>query len=326
MACIDPHGRKIEYVRLSLTDKCNLRCFYCMPERFNDFTPPANYLSYDELERVIRAFAELGIFRVRLTGGEPLVRKGVTKFAARLSAIPGIEDLSLSTNGGLLGRCAEELYETGVSRLNVSLDTLRENRFRFIARRGELAPVLEGLQRAKEVGFNPIKINMLVMRGINDDEVLDVADYCVENGFALRFLETMPVGASGREAKNLFIDLRDIRDRLETHFDLVPSIMPGGGPARYVKVKGSNIHFGFITPLSQHFCATCNRLRLTADGTLHLCLGNTHNFELRPHLRQGISDDGLKDLLYQALALKPLQHNFLDEPDEVNRAMSVTGG
>lgn len=326
MACIDPHGRKIEYVRLSLTDKCNLRCFYCMPERFADFTPPSHYLSYDELERVIQAFADLGIFRVRLTGGEPLVRKGVTKFAARLSAIPGIEDLSLSTNGGLLGRYAEELYEAGVSRLNVSLDTMQENRFRLIARRGKLAPVLEGLQRAKEVGFRPIKINMLVMRGINDDEVLDVADYCVENGFALRFLETMPVGAGGRDAKNHYVDLRDIRDRLERHFDLVPSIMPGGGPARYVKVKGSNIHFGFITPLSQHFCATCNRLRLTADGTLHLCLGNTHNFELRPHLRQGISDDGLKDLLYQALALKPLQHNFLDQPDEVNRAMSATGG
>lgn len=326
MACYDPQGRKIEYVRLSVTDKCNYRCFYCMPERFTDFMPPAHYLTYDELERVIRAFAELGVFRVRLTGGEPLVRKGLTDFAGRLSAIPGIEDLSLSTNGALLHRDAEALFAAGVRRLNVSLDTLRDNRFNIIARRGKLSDVMTGLDRAKAAGFAPIKINMLVMRGVNDDEIIDMADYCLENGFALRFLETMPIGASGQDAQNHFVDLRDVRDQLEKHFDLVPSIMPGGGPARYVKIKGSDVHFGFITPLSRHFCATCNRLRLTADGTLHLCLGNSHNFELRPHLRSGISDDGLKELLYQALALKPLEHNFLEQPEKVDRAMSVTGG
>ncbi|WP_316859482.1 GTP 3',8-cyclase MoaA [uncultured Cohaesibacter sp.] len=327
MACFDPHGRKIEYVRLSVTDKCNLRCFYCMPEHFRDFTPSSEYLSYDELIRIISAFAELGIFRVRLTGGEPLVRKDLAGFAKQLSAIPGIEDLSLSTNCVLMDRHAEDLFEAGVNRLNVSLDTLREDRFRFITRRGgNLELVLNGLKKAKQVGFSPIKLNMLVMRGINDDEVIDIANYCLENAFSLRFIETMPIGASGQKATDHYINLREVRDRLDAHFNLVPSIMRGGGPARYVRVEGTNVHFGFITPLSQHFCSSCNRLRLTAEGTLHLCLGNTQNFELKPHIRQGISDDGLKGLLYEALALKPLQHNFLDNPSEVNRSMSVTGG
>ena len=326
MACHDPYGRKIEYVRLSVTDKCNLRCFYCMPERFNDFTPPDTYLTYDELTRVIAAFADLGVFRVRLTGGEPLVRKGLASFARQLADIPGIEDLSLSTNGALLGQHAQKLFDAGVRRLNVSLDTVRDGRFAVIARRGSLRTVLDGLHVAKQAGFSPIKINMLVMRGVNEDEVIDMARYCIDNQFALRFLETMPVGASGRQAYDHFIDLKDVRQSLAKHFKLVPSIMPGGGPARYVRVEGSDVHFGFITPLSQHFCATCNRVRLTAEGTLHLCLGNSNNFELRPHLRDGISDDGLKDLLHEALALKPWQHNFEEEPDHVGRAMSVTGG
>lgn len=326
MACFDPYGRKIEYVRLSVTEKCNLRCFYCLPEHYKDFTPPSHYLAYDELERVIRAFAELGVFRVRLTGGEPLVRKGLSGFANQLSSIPGIEDLSLSTNGVLLGRHAEALFEAGVRRLNISLDTLRENRFGVIARRGSLKSVLDGLQIAKEVGFKPIKLNMLVMRGVNDDEIIDVANYCLENEFALRFIETMPVGAGGREAYDRYVNLQDVRDQLEQHFDLVPGLLPGGGPARYVKVAGSNVHFGFITPLSQHFCATCNRVRLTAEGTLHLCLGNSHNFELKPHIRQGISDAGLQELLMDALALKPWQHNFEEDPDRVARGMSATGG
>lgn len=326
MGCFDPYGRKIEYVRLSVTEKCNLRCFYCLPEHFKGFTPPRHYLTYDELERVIRAFAKLGVFRVRLTGGEPLVRKGLSDFARQLSDISGIEDLSLSTNGALLGRHAEALYQAGVRRLNVSLDTLREDRFGTIAKRSNLKSVLHGLKRAKDIGFKPIKLNMLVMRGVNDDEIIDVASYCLENGFTLRFLETMPLGESGREAYDHYINLKEVRDRLEQHFDLVPSIMPGGGPARYVKVKGTDLHFGFITPLSQHFCASCNRVRLTAEGTLHLCLGNSHNFELKPYLRQGISDAGLQDLLLEALALKPWQHNFVQDPSVIDRTMSKTGG
>ena len=186
--------------------------------------------------------------------------------------------------------------------------------------------MLTGLQKSKQVGFEPIKINMLLMKGINDDEIIDLATFCLEHNFALRFIETMPIGASGREAYQHFLNLDVVRETLARHFDLIPSVMAGGGPARYVRVNGTDTHFGFITPLSQHFCATCNRVRLSADGTLHLCLGNSHNFALRPHLRQGISDQGLKDLILEALKLKPWQHNFADSPDQVARNMAMTGG
>ena len=326
MACMDPYGRKIEYVRLSLTDKCNLRCFYCLPERHRDFKSPSTYLTFDEIERVMTAFARLGVTRVRLTGGEPLVRKGAVGLARRLAAIDGIDDLSLSTNALLLASCASELYDAGIRRLNISLDSLREDRFRKITHGGDLAAVLQGLAEAKKAGFSPIKINMLVMKGINEDEILDLADYCLSNGFALRFIEAMPMGSGGREAYRHYLGLDTVRELLERHYDLLESVMPGGGPARYVQVRGTDQHFGFITPLSQHFCATCNRVRLAVDGTLHLCLGNTHSYPLRPLLRDGIDDEALQDALREALALKPLQHNFMSDPDHITRAMSLTGG
>lgn len=326
MAYMDPFGRKIEYVRLSLTDKCNLRCFYCMPERHRDFKLPSTYLTFDEIERVMTAFARLGVKRVRLTGGEPLVRSGVAGLAQRLAAISGIEDLSLSTNALLLESCAMDLFDAGVRRLNVSLDSLREDRFREITRGGDLEKVLRGLQKAKKAGFTAIKINMLVMKGINDDEILDLADYCLSNQFTLRFIEAMPMGPSGREAYERYLSLDIVRDLLKRHFDLLDGVMPGGGPARYLRIQGTDHHFGFITPLSQHFCATCNRVRLAVDGTLHLCLGNTHTYPLRPLLRDGIDDDGLQNALVEALALKPMQHNFESDPDHIARAMSMTGG
>ena len=326
MTCLDPYGRKLEYVRLSVTDKCNLRCFYCLPERHRAFATPAHYLTFDEIEQVMAAFADLGVTRVRLTGGEPLVRKNVVDLVGRLAALPGIDDLSMSTNALLLADKAGEIFDAGVERLNVSLDTLKEDRFRQITHGGEIGSVLTGLQKAKLAGFDPIKINMLVMKGINDDEIIDMAVYCLENSFALRFIETMPIGANGRKAYQHYLSLETVRETLANHFDLIPSLMPGGGPARYVRVRGTDTHFGFITPLSQHFCATCNRVRLAVDGTLHLCLGNSHNFELRPHLRSGISHDGLKQLILEALARKPRQHNFVEDPDSVDRAMSATGG
>jgi cyclic pyranopterin phosphate synthase len=326
MSCLDPYGRKLEYVRLSVTDRCNLRCFYCLPERHRGFAAPAHYLSFDEIERVMRAFAELGVSRVRLTGGEPLVRRGIEDLAARLKAIPGIDDLSLSTNALLLEDKAPALRKAGIGRLNVSLDSLRPERFRDITHGGELASTLAGLAAAKAVGFAPIKINMLVMKGINDDEVNDIVDYCLDRGFTLRFIETMPVGPGGREAYAHYLGLDEVREQLAQRFELIPGVMPGGGPARYVRIAGSDLHIGFITPLSQHFCATCNRLRLAADGTLHLCLGNSHNFALRSSLRAGIGDEELRTLLIEALALKPRQHNFSEAPDKVDRVMSATGG
>lgn len=322
---VDPFGRKVEYVRLSVADKCNLRCFYCLPEGFRGFEEPDHWLRFDEIERVIGAFAKLGVSRVRLTGGEPLVRRDLPVLAGMLSRLPGIDDLSISTNAVLLARQAASLKDAGISRVNVSLDTLHPERFRKITG-GRLEPVLAGLMAAKAAGFAPIKINMLALRGINDDEFEAMVAFCLEHDFTLRFIETMPVGSTGRDACQHYLELDAVRRRLAKSFDLVPGVMPGGGPARYVRVAGTGLRIGFITPMSQHFCATCNRVRLAVDGTLYLCLGQDHRYQLRPLLRQGISDAGLKDAIIEALALKPERHEFLDKPGQVVRFMSMTGG
>ena len=328
---IDPLGRRIDYLRLSVTDKCNLRCFYCMPKGYRDFDLREEHLTFDEIERVIGAFADLGVRRVRITGGEPLVRKDLSGLARRLSTLPGVEDLSLSTNALLLGANADTLHAAGVQRLNVSLDTLRADRFREITGYDGLDQVLNGLMAAKAAGFSPIKINMLALKGRNDDEVEDMVEFCIEHGFSLRFIETMPVGTAGRGASNHYIDLGEIKARLAKTYDLVPSVMSGGGPARYYRINGSGInghdlHIGFITPISRHFCDTCNRVRLSADGTLHLCLGQENSVPLRPLLRRGIDADELRQEIVRALMLKPARHEFKEKPEQVIRFMSSTGG
>ena len=322
---IDPFQRKIEYLRLSVTDKCNMRCFYCMPKHFKGFEQPDHWLTFDEIERVIGAFAELGVSRIRVTGGEPLVRKNLSELVHRINQLPGVEDLSLSTNATLLSQHAQMLYDAGVSRLNISLDSLRPERFKEITG-SELQPVLDGLITAKAAGFSPIKINMLAMKGINDDEFEDVVEYCIDNDFTLRFIETMPIGNTGVKASDHYMDLAEVKARLAQRFDLIPGVMPGGGPARYVQVKGTDLRIGFITPISQHFCETCNRVRLAVDGTLYLCLGQEHKYELRPMLRQGISVDGLKNAIIEAIAIKPEKHEFRDNPGQVVRFMNMTGG
>ncbi len=321
----DPFGRRIEYVRLSVTDQCDLRCFYCMPKGFKDFQEPAHWLSFDEIERVIGAFAALGTRRVRITGGEPLVRRDLPQLAARLAALPGLEDLSLSTNATRLRKHAEALHRAGVSRINVSLDSLRPERFKQITG-GKLDKVLDGLMAAKQAGFAPVKINMVVMRGVNEDEVEDMVEFCIEHDFTLRFIETMPMGDTGRAAADHYVDLQDVKRRLEQRFELVPGVMPGGGPARYARVAGTELRIGFITPISQHFCETCNRVRLSVDGTLYMCLGQEHNYPLRPLLRAGISDAELRDHIRQAIALKPERHEFKEKPEQIVRFMSMTGG
>lgn len=323
---IDPLGRRIDYVRLSVTDKCNLRCFYCLPKGHRDFGNRDEYLTFDEIERLIGAFADLGVRRVRITGGEPLVRKDLTELVHRLSALSGVEDLSLSTNAMLLAESARSLRIAGVQRLNVSLDTLRAHRFREITGNDGLDRVLDGLMAARAAGFSPIKINMLALKGRNDDEFVDMVEFCIERGFSLRFIETMPVGSAGRAATHHYMPLSDVRAQLETKFDLVPGVMPGGGPARYFRLDGSDTNIGFITPISQHFCDTCNRVRLSVDGTLHLCLGQEHTVPLRPLLRRGIDDDKLRQAIVQALTLKPARHEFNEKPEQVIRFMSATGG
>ena len=324
-ALIDPFGRRIEYVRLSVTDKCNLRCFYCMPKGFKDFEQPEDWLTFDEIERVIKAFTELGVARVRLTGGEPLIRKNIAHLAQRLTALPGLDDLSLSTNAVLLNKQAEDLQNAGVSRINVSLDTLNHEKFKEITG-GELQPVLDGLIAAKEAGFSPVKINMVAMKGINEDEFEDMVEFCLQHDFTLRLIETMPMGATGEDATDHYINLQTVKKQLAEKYELIPGVMPGGGPARYVQIKNTDLRIGFITPISQHFCESCNRVRLSVDGTLYLCLGQDDKMELRPLLRQGISDEDLKRALIEAIALKPEKHEFKDKTHQVVRLMSMTGG
>ena len=321
----DPFGRSVEYIRLSVTDRCDLRCFYCLPGDYRDFSEPEEWLSFEEIERLIGAFVASGVRRVRITGGEPLVRKNLPELAGNLARIPGLLDLSLSTNAVGLGRQAAALKTAGISRINASLDTLRTDRFKDITK-GNLNKVIDGLMAAKRAGFSPIKINMVIMKGINDDEVEDMIEFCIEHDFTLRFIETMPMGDTGRNAASYYLSLQDVKNRLAERYELIPGVMPGGGPARYVQVAGSQLRIGFITPISQHFCETCNRVRLAVDGTLYLCLGQEHKFEFRPLLRDGISDAELLDAVQHAITLKPERHEFNDKPQQVVRFMAKTGG
>jgi cyclic pyranopterin phosphate synthase len=321
----DRFGRRIEYLRVSVTDRCDLRCHYCLPEGFKDFETPEHWLTFDEIERVIAAFGALGTRRIRLTGGEPLVRRGLPELAARLAALPGIEDLSLSTNATRLAKQAGALRRAGIRRINVSLDTLRADRFKAITQ-GKLDKVLAGLMAARQAGFAPVKINMVVMKGVNEDEVENMVEFCLEHDFTLRFIETMPMGDTGRDAGDQFISLQEVKARLARRYTLTPGTMPGGGPARYVQVAGTALRIGFITPLSQHFCDTCNRVRLAVDGTLYLCLGQDDKVELRPLLRAGISDAELQQHIIEAIDLKPERHEFNEKPGQVVRFMSMTGG
>jgi len=322
---IDPFGRPIEYVRLSVTDRCDLRCNYCMPKGFRDFEEPEHWLSFTEIERIIGAFGRLGVSRIRLTGGEPLVRHGMPELAARLARLPNIADLSLSTNATRLDKHARALRRAGISRINVSLDSLRPGRFREITQ-GRLDKVLSGLMAARDAGFAPIKINMVVMAGINDDEVEAMVEFCIEHGFTLRFIETMPMGSTGSSASRQYVNLQDVRRQLAQRFELIPGMMHGGGPARYVRVAGTELRIGFITPISQHFCDTCNRVRLSVDGTIYLCLGQDDKLELRPMLRAGADDHELEQAILTAIARKPERHEFNEKPEQVVRFMSMTGG
>jgi len=323
---IDPFGRSIDYVRLSVTDRCDLRCFYCMPKGFNDFEEPEDWLTFDEIERVIGTFANLGIKKVRITGGEPLVRKNLPELTRRLSQVSGVEDMSLSTNAVKLAKFAKPLFDSGVQRLNVSLDCIDPVKFNEITGGGKLEKVIAGLMAAKEAGFSPIKINMVVMRGINDDQVFKMIDFCAEHGFILRLIETMPMGSTGKEASLRYIPLSEIKQQLENRFEMIPAVQRGAGPARYLTIVEKNLNIGFITPISQHFCETCNRVRMGVNGTLYLCLGQEHQYPLRDLLRAGITDEELKQHLIKALVLKPEKHEFKEKPDNIIRIMSATGG
>lgn len=322
----DRFGRTIDYLRVSVTDRCDLRCTYCMPAGFKGFEPAKNRLSFDEIERVVGTFARLGVANIRLTGGEPLMRPQLPELVKRLSSLPGVRDLSLSTNGTQLGKHARALKDAGLSRLNVSLDSLRRERIQQITGRDVLDAVLSGLMSSKEVGFSPIKINMVAASGINDDsDIENMVAFCMEHGFVLRLIEAMPVGDCGRNAG--YIDLQPIKQGLQSRFGLVDEIVANGsGPARYLRSPDGQFAIGFITPISQHFCSTCNRVRLAADGVLYMCLGQEEKFDLRPLLRSGASDAELAQAIVAAIDLKPERHEFRENRSRVIRVMARTGG
>jgi cyclic pyranopterin phosphate synthase len=321
---VDAFGRRVEYLRLSVTDRCDLRCSYCIPKGFRGFQEPASWLRFEEIERLISVMAPCGLKRIRLTGGEPLVRRDLPNLVARLAAIPGIDDLSLSTNATRLNLLATPLRKAGVARINVSLDSLRADRITAICGRDVLGKILDGLAAAKEAGLAPIKINMVAMRGVNDDEIDDMVEFCVEQGFILRLIEAMPMGATGRNAQ--YLDLQPTRRRLQKELGLVAGAASGGGPARYMTTPDGRFSIGFITPLSEHFCATCNRVRLAADGTMYLCLGQNERVAFGPLLRRGAGDTEILEALRSALSLKPERHEFTEQPGKLSRIMAVTGG
>ena len=328
MPYLDAFNRPISYLRVSVTDRCNLRCVYCMPPEGVPWRSHEEVLRYEEIETVVRAAAELGISKVRLTGGEPLVRKGLVDLVAMLARIPGIDDLTMTSNGTLLASYAEELKAAGLKRVNISLDTLKPERFRRITRLGELSDTLEGIAAAKEAGLVPVKINVVVIRGLNDDEVVDFARLTSAPDWHVRFIEVMPLGDNANWAENGYVPMDRVRERIERELgELKPARLgAGGGPARYYRLPGAQGTIGFITPISEHFCYQCNRLRLTADGKLRPCLLSDYEIDLRTPLRQGATIEEIKRLIVEAVRAKPERHHLSEGVLPHERTMSEIGG
>ncbi len=320
----DSFQRPIDYLRISVTDRCNLRCIYCMPAEGINLLPHEDVLSYEEIYRIAEAAAEMGIKKVRITGGEPLVRIGLSSLIRMLAQIDAIDDIALTTNGTLLSQYADELKAAGLRRVNISLDTLKPDKFKLITRGGDLDAVLESLDAAGAAGLDPIKINVVVMAGSNDDELLDFASKTVKEGWHVRFIEHMPLNME--MASSSFVSENEMRERLATLGKLEPCIFKGNGPAKYYRLPHANGTIGFITPVSEHFCFQCNRLRLTADGKLRLCLLNDREIDLRQPLRNGISAKELKKLIKRAVDSKPQQHKLAEGLVPRDRPFSQVGG
>ena len=325
---IDQFGRRIEYLRVSVTDKCNLRCVYCMPLEGLSWLKREDLLSYEEIDRIVRTLAGMGLRRVRITGGEPLVRRDLPDLVRMLAAVPEIEDLSLSTNAVLLADQAEALRSAGIQRLNVSLDSLRPERVDAIARRpGSYPKIMEGLEAAERVGFAPIKINVVLIRGQNDDEIEDFAAITRERPWHVRFIEMMPTGANLDLSANQFVSCTEALRRVGAIESLEPVAGPfGNGPARYHRFPGAPGTVGVITPMSHNYCDRCNRMRLTADGQLRPCLFGEIQTNLRDPLRAG---EPLEPLVAETLAIKPERHYLIQGSDAGSGglvALSQTGG
>ncbi|WP_419827636.1 GTP 3',8-cyclase MoaA [Sphingomonas sp.] len=329
-ALIDGFGRRISYLRLSVTDRCDLRCRYCMGEAMT-FLPRSAVLTLEEMAAIADAFVARGVRRIRLTGGEPLVRRGIGELAARIGrhlATGALDELTLTTNATRLAEHAPALAAAGVRRINVSLDSLDPERFRAITRTGDLGQVLAGIAAARAVGM-AVKINMVALKGVNEDEVGAMLRWCVAEGHDLTFIETMPLGVVDEDRTDRYLPLDGVRRDLIERFGLVADAHRTGGPARYLRVPGTATRVGFITPLTENFCDGCNRVRLTASGRLYMCLGHDDRVDLRAAWREG-GRDALDAAIDEALALKPRAHGFrIEERDAapaVARHMSATGG
>jgi cyclic pyranopterin phosphate synthase len=325
---IDRFGRRVSYLRLSVTDRCDFRCVYCMDDEMT-FLPRAQVLSLEELLSVARAFVSLGVTKIRLTGGEPLVRKNVLWLAREIARLPGLCELVLTTNGSQLELMADDLRAAGVRRLNISLDSLDPERFRRITRVGDLAKVLRGIEAARAAGFARLKLNAVILKHRNDDEVVPLTRFAIERGMDISFIEEMPLGVIGdHDRAAVYYSSDQIRADLEREFRLIPTTESTGGPSRYFRIDGTPNRVGFISPHSHNFCESCNRVRLTTEGRLLLCLGQEHSADLRAVLRATPDDDlALQHAIVAAMALKPKGHDFqLARAPIILRHMNSTGG
>ncbi|PXX97616.1 GTP 3',8-cyclase MoaA [Halomonas sp. LBP4] len=325
---IDDFGRRVRYVRISVTDRCDFRCVYCMSEEMT-FLPRAQVLTLEELALVARAFIELGVEKVRLTGGEPLVRRDIDRLVEDIGSLPGLRDFAMTTNGAGLGKYAHRLRQAGLKRLNISLDSLDPERFRRLTRTGDLAKVIDGIHAAREAGFDRIKLNAVILKGRNDDEVIELVDFARREGVDISFIEEMPLGdVSDHNRDETYCSSDEVQALIETRHQLIPTTETTLGPSRYFRMPDSDTRVGFISPHSHNFCATCNRVRVTVEGRLLLCLGNEHSVDLREVLRRHPGDiDTLKERIVAAMPLKPERHHFTTDGDvQVVRFMNMTGG
>ncbi|BFN28238.1 cyclic pyranopterin monophosphate synthase [Pseudomonas sp. SCT] len=325
---VDAHNRQIDYLRMSVTDRCDFRCVYCMAEDMT-FLPRQQVLGLEELERIARIFVGLGVKKIRLTGGEPLVRQGIVGLCERIAALPGLRELVMTTNGSQLVKLAAPLARAGVKRLNISLDSLDAAKFHAITRTGQLQQVLDGIEAARDAGFERIKLNAVVMKGRNAEEVADLVDFAIAGGLDLSFIEEMPLGDVGRSRGESFCSSDEVKALIAERHTLIDSAEQSGGPARYVRLPDNpQTRIGFISPHSHNFCATCNRVRLTVEGRLLLCLGHENAIDLRALLRRyPVSDQPIIEAVQIALQRKPLRHEFsISGEVQVLRFMNASGG
>ena len=325
---VDKFGRTVDYIRLSVTDRCDFRCVYCMTEDMK-FLPRSQILSLEELYLVAKAFTDLGVKKIRLTGGEPMVRTDVMSLIEKLGALPGLEELNLTTNGAQLDKYAPALKAAGVNRINISIDSLDTDRFKRISRVGNLEKVLKGINAARSAGFDRIRLNSVIMRGYNEDEVLPLTEYALDRNIDIAFIEEMPLGeASDHDREDTTCSNDWVRNVIEEKYELLNSTAKTAGPSRYVQVVGKDNRIGFISPVTHNFCEECNRVRVTVEGRLLLCLGNEHSIDLRAILRdESASFDDLKEAIVASMDIKPERHYFYDtDHEQPVRLMNMTGG